>query len=278
MNLAPGAHRRVLLATDGDFNVGRVGVSNLEEWIARQRRHGIYLSVLGVGSGNYHDTRAQALAQAGNGEAAYLDTAAEAERVLRHTVERSLRPVADDLKLQVEWNPARVAEWRRVGYETRELAREDFARPGADAGEVGAGHAVTVLYEIALANGTGRLLEPLRYGAKEAPGRRCRSARGGARRGASSVARRGHRGGAASGAPRCATGTAPRPRTGRAAGRRARRGTPSCCAVRVTPPPGHGWTQARAWVHAARGDDVAGDEAQLVRLIDVAQVLDETGR
>jgi Ca-activated chloride channel family protein len=158
---------RILLATDGDFNVGLSDPEALTDFIARKRQSGIYLSVLGFGRGNLDDATMQALAQNGNGTAAYIDTLSEAQKVLVDQLSGALFPIADDVKVQVEFNPAAVAEYRLIGYETRALAREDFNNDRVDAGEIGAGHQVTALYEITPAGSPARLSDPLRYG--EAP-------------------------------------------------------------------------------------------------------------
>ena len=159
----PRAINRVMLATDGDFNVGISDPAALQAFVSAQRTQGIYLSVLGFGGGNYNDALMQRLAQNGNGTAAYIDGIAEARRVLSEQVSGALVPIADDVKIQVEFNPAQVAEYRLIGYETRMLRREDFNNDAVDAGEVGAGHAVTALYEITPVGGPARL-DPLRYG------------------------------------------------------------------------------------------------------------------
>lgn len=166
-----GEISRVLLATDGDFNLGISDPKELETFIARERAGGSYLSVLGFGRGNLDDATMQALAQSGNGMAAYIDTAQEARKVLVDQLSGALFPIADDVKMQVEWNPAQVAEYRLIGYETRALRREDFSNDKVDAGEIGAGHQVTALYEITAPDSPARLNEPLRYGtATEATG------------------------------------------------------------------------------------------------------------
>jgi Ca-activated chloride channel family protein len=139
---------RILLATDGDFNVGIDSTEELKGFVERQREKGIYLSVLGYGMGNYRDEMAQALAQNGNGVAAYIDSLDEARKVLVEQATGSLFTIARDVKLQVEFNPRTVSEYRLVGYETRALKREDFNNDAVDAGDVGAGHTVTAIYEI----------------------------------------------------------------------------------------------------------------------------------
>ncbi len=166
---APGEVSRVLLATDGDFNVGISDPQALEDYVAQQRNSGTYLSVLGFGRGNLDDAVMQALAQNGNGMAAYIDTAQEARKVLVDQLSGALFPLADDVKVQVEWNPAQVAEYRLIGYETRALRREDFNNDKVDAGEIGAGHQVTALYEITAPDSPARLNDPLRYGAEPVP-------------------------------------------------------------------------------------------------------------
>ena len=165
------AVNRVILATDGDFNVGITSRDELKGFVERERGKGIFLSVLGFGMGNYGDALMQALAQNGNGAAAYIDTIAEARKVLVEEATSTLIPIAKDVKIQVEFNPVAVAEYRLIGYESRLLAREDFANDRVDAGEVGSGQSVTALYEVVPVGGP-RLTGDLRYGAKEpaAPG------------------------------------------------------------------------------------------------------------
>ncbi|MGQ4274413.1 vWA domain-containing protein [Terrihabitans sp. B22-R8] len=153
---------RVLLATDGDFNVGISEPGGLEQLIADKRRSGIFLSILGFGSGNYNDAGMQALAQAGNGNAAYIDTYSEARKVLVEELGGTLLTIAKDVKLQVEFNPETVSEYRLIGYETRLLNREDFNNDAVDAGDIGAGHNVTALYEITPKGAQGAV-DPLRY-------------------------------------------------------------------------------------------------------------------
>ena len=161
---------RILLATDGDFNVGISDPAELEDFIAKKRESGTYLSVLGFGRGNLDDATMQALAQNGNGTAAYIDTLSEAQKVLVDQLTGALFPIADDVKVQVEFNPAAVAEYRLIGYETRALAREDFNNDKVDAGEIGTGHQVTALYEITPVGSAARLSDPLRYGKAPAEG------------------------------------------------------------------------------------------------------------
>ncbi|TWI29261.1 Ca-activated chloride channel family protein [Paracoccus sulfuroxidans] len=160
---AEGEVSRILLATDGDFNVGISDPKGLEDYIARKRKAGTYLSVLGFGRGNLDDATMQALAQKGNGQAAYIDTLQEAQKVLVDQLSGALFPIADDVKLQVEWNPAKVAEYRLIGYETRALRREDFNNDKVDAGELGAGHSVTALYEVTAPDSPALLNDNLRY-------------------------------------------------------------------------------------------------------------------
>jgi Ca-activated chloride channel family protein len=167
-NFRKGAVNRIILATDGDFNLGVVDDGRLEDYVARKRETGIYLSILGVGRGNYNDKTMQQLAQAGNGMAAYLDSLEEGRRVLVEKLAAQLQPIADDVKFQVEFNPARVTEYRLVGYETRALRAEDFANDAVDAGEIGDGHAVTAIYEIAAPGSAGLRLPERRYGSEAA--------------------------------------------------------------------------------------------------------------
>ena len=156
------AVNRVILATDGDFNVGITNVDELKSFIERKRETGIYLSVLGVGRGNYNDALMQALAQNGNGVAAYIDTLNEARKVLVDEVSSTLFPIAKDVKIQIEFNPAKVTEYRLIGYETRLLKREDFNNDKVDAGDIGSGHTVTAIYEITPV-GSPKFVEDLRY-------------------------------------------------------------------------------------------------------------------
>ncbi len=161
--LDPNGVNRVILATDGDFNVGITDRDELKGYIERQRGKGIFLSVLGFGMGNYNDALMQALAQNGNGTAAYIDTLNEARKVLVDEATTTLFPIAKDVKIQVEFNPETVREYRLVGYETRLLARDDFQNDKVDAGDVGSGGSVTALYEIVPAGSPGTISE-LRYG------------------------------------------------------------------------------------------------------------------
>jgi len=160
----PEAVNRVILATDGDFNVGITSTQELQGFVERKREEGIFLSVLGFGTGNYNDALMQALAQNGNGQAAYIDTLSEARKVLVEEASSTLFPIAKDVKIQVEFNPATVAEYRLIGYESRALAREDFNNDKVDAGEIGAGHRVTALYEITPVGSAARAVDELRYG------------------------------------------------------------------------------------------------------------------
>lgn len=141
-------NNRIILATDGDFNVGTTANKSLEELVAEKRKTGIFLSVLGFGQGNYQDARMQSLAEKGNGNAAYIDNMLEARKVLVEEFGGTMYTVAKDVKLQVEFNPAQVAAYRLVGYESRLLAPEDFNDDKKDAGDMGSGHTVTALYEI----------------------------------------------------------------------------------------------------------------------------------
>ncbi len=159
-----GEIARVILATDGDFNVGLSDPGALKDFIADKRDSGTYLSVLGFGRGNLDDATMQALAQNGNGQAAYIDTLSEARKVLVDQLTGALFPIANDVKIQVEFNPATVAEYRLLGYETRALRREDFNNDTVDAGEIGAGHTVTAIYEVTPVGSDAVLNDPLRYG------------------------------------------------------------------------------------------------------------------
>lgn len=158
-----GGVNRVMLATDGDFNVGQTDDDDLKRLIEKQRETGVFLSVFGFGRGNLNDQMMQTIAQNGNGTAAYIDTLAEAEKVLVEDASSTLFPIAKDVKIQVEFNPAKVAEYRLVGYETRALSREDFNNDRVDAGEIGSGHSVTAIYELTPKGGTQQV-DDLRYG------------------------------------------------------------------------------------------------------------------
>ncbi|HEY3220783.1 MAG TPA: von Willebrand factor type A domain-containing protein [Gemmatimonadales bacterium] len=147
-NFIRGGNNRVILATDGDFNVGASSDAEMVQLIQEKRRTGVFLTVLGVGEGNLQAAKMEKLADKGNGNYAYLDNIAEAQKVLVHELGGTLYTVAKDVKIQVEWNPARVRAYRLIGYENRMLRNEDFADDKKDAGEVGSGHSVTALYEV----------------------------------------------------------------------------------------------------------------------------------
>ncbi len=162
-NFHPGGINRVLLATDGDFNVGVTNFEALKNLIEQKRRSGVSLSTLGFGTGNYNDQLMEQLADAGNGNYSYIDTLNEARKALVDEFTSTMAIIAKDVKIQIEFNPALVAEYRLIGYENRMLKREDFNNDKIDAGEIGAGHSVTALYEIRL-HGQGKsLIDPLRY-------------------------------------------------------------------------------------------------------------------
>ncbi|MES1973194.1 MAG: VWA domain-containing protein [Pseudomonadota bacterium] len=166
-NLDPHGVNRVILATDGDFNVGITNQDELKGYVERERGKGVFLSVLGFGMGNYNDALMQALAQNGNGAAAYIDTVSEARKTLVDEATSTLFPIAKDVKIQIEFNPATVAEYRLIGYETRMLNREDFDNDKVDAGDVGSGQTVTALYEVVPVGGP-RANGDLRYAAPAA--------------------------------------------------------------------------------------------------------------
>ncbi len=162
---------RVILATDGDFNVGTVDGRALETLVADQRRAGIAMTTLGFGQGNYNDALAERLADVGDGNHAYIDTVHEARKVLVEQMGSTLLTIARDVKVQVEFNPSVVAEYQLIGYENRVLRREDFSNDQVDAGDIGAGHEVTALYEITRVGAGDVRLPELRYGATPADGR-----------------------------------------------------------------------------------------------------------
>ena len=168
-NFVPDGVNRVILATDGDFNVGIADAGELKSYVERRRSSGVLLSVLGFGAGNYNDELMQALAQNGNGSAAYIDNLMEAQKVLVEEATSTLFPIAKDVKIQVEFNPAAVSEYRLIGYETRLLAREDFRNDKVDAGDVGSGQSVTALYELTMVGSGAERVPPLRYGPDDSP-------------------------------------------------------------------------------------------------------------
>jgi len=158
-----GGINRVLLATDGDFNVGTVNIEQLKNLVEEKRKTGIALSTLGFGTGNYNDHLMEQIADIGNGNYAYIDTLNEAQKVLVDEMSSTMLTIARDVKLQIEFNPAVVTEYRLIGYENRKLNRQDFNNDKVDAGEIGAGHTVTAIYEISLVGSKAVKMDPLRY-------------------------------------------------------------------------------------------------------------------
>jgi Ca-activated chloride channel family protein len=171
-NFLPDGNNRVVLATDGDFNVGVSSDGELEQLIESKRRDGIFLTVLGFGTGNLKDSKMELLADKGNGNYAYIDSIAEARKSLVQEMGATLLTVAKDVKIQVEFNPATVGAYRLIGYENRLMRAEDFNNDAKDAGEIGAGHSVTALYEIVPAGGTvpNATVDPLKYQTRRAAG------------------------------------------------------------------------------------------------------------
>jgi Ca-activated chloride channel family protein len=163
LGFVPDGINRILLATDGDFNVGLTDFAQLRGMVEQKRRSGVSLSTLGFGEGNLNDELMEQLADAGDGNYSYIDTLNEARKVLVEQASSTFSIVARDVKVQMEFNPAVVGEYRLIGYEDRLLAREDFRNDKIDAGEIGAGHTVTALYEVSLAGHPG-LLGESRYG------------------------------------------------------------------------------------------------------------------
>ena len=153
----PGGINRVILCTDGDFNVGTTDDKGLTALVRKQRDSGITLTTLGFGTGNYNDSMMETIADAGNGNYGYVDSAMEARKLLGEELSSTLFTIAQDVKVQLEFNPSAVREYRLIGYENRALREEDFANDLVDAGDIGAGHQVTALYEIVPANGRGAL-------------------------------------------------------------------------------------------------------------------------
>jgi len=162
-NFIANGVNRVILATDGDFNVGLASTEELIDLIQRKRKAGIALTTLGFGTGNYNDHLLEQLADEGNGNYAYIDRLSEAKKVLAEELSATLLTIAKDVKIQVEFNPEQVSEYRLIGYENRKLNEEDFANDKVDAGEIGAGHRVTALYEISLTGSNGQRLPSRRY-------------------------------------------------------------------------------------------------------------------
>ena len=170
-NYIDGGNNRVILATDGDFNVGESNVDALTELIENERDRGVYISVLGFGMGNLKDNMMEAIAANGNGNYAYIDTIQEAKKVLVDEFDSTMFTIAKDVKLQVEFNPETVSAYRLIGYETRRLEDEDFNDDLKDAGDIGSGHNVTAFYELVLAENRGEgesdstdpLVDPLKY-------------------------------------------------------------------------------------------------------------------
>ncbi len=158
-----GGINRILLATDGDFNVGLTDFRQLKQMVERERETGVSLSTLGFGAGNYNEKLMEQIADTGDGAYSYIDSLMEGHKVLVNEMTSTLATIARDVKIQVEFNPAAVKEYRLIGYENRQLKREDFNNDKVDAGDIGAGHTVTALYELTPIDGTG-LIEPLRYG------------------------------------------------------------------------------------------------------------------
>ena len=154
-NMIEGGINRVIMATDGDFNVGLSNNEAIIDMVERERRTGVQLTALGFGTGNYNEAMMEQVANKGNGNYAYIDSPREAQKVLSQELSSTLFTIAQDVKIQVEFNPAQVAEYRLIGYENRALREEDFANDAVDAGDIGAGHQVTALYEIVPAGGRG---------------------------------------------------------------------------------------------------------------------------
>ncbi|BAX80724.1 vWA domain-containing protein [Labilibaculum antarcticum] len=162
-NFIDGGNNRIILATDGDFNIGQSSNAEMERLIEKEREKGIFISVLGFGMGNYKDDKMEIIADKGNGNYAYIDNILEAKKVLVNEFGGTLFTIAKDVKIQIEFNPAVVAEYRLVGYENRMLASEDFEDDTKDAGELGSGHSVTALYEIKLMKNKKKQDQELKY-------------------------------------------------------------------------------------------------------------------
>jgi Ca-activated chloride channel homolog len=168
-NFISGGNNRVILSTDGDFNIGPSSDAEMVRLIEEKRKDGIFLTVLGFGTGNYKDSKMMKLADKGNGNYAYIDNILEAKKVLVSEMGGTLLTIAKDVKIQVEFNPASVSAYRLIGYEKRKLNNEDFNDDTKDAGELGSGHMVTALYEIVPAGSQENLptVDPLKYQKRE---------------------------------------------------------------------------------------------------------------
>ncbi|MDD3685890.1 MAG: von Willebrand factor type A domain-containing protein, partial [Bacteroidales bacterium] len=164
-NFIEGGNNRVILATDGDFNVGVSSDSELERLIEKKRESGVYLTILGFGTGNYKDSKMEGLSNKGNGNYAYIDNILEAKKVFGKELWGTLYTIAKDVKIQIEFNPGIVKEYRLIGYENRMLENEDFNNDKKDAGEIGSGHTVTAIYELVLINDdkNSEDVDPLKY-------------------------------------------------------------------------------------------------------------------
>jgi len=162
-NIFSKGNNRIVLATDGDFNVGVSSTSELVRMIEQQRKQNIALSILGFGRGNLKDSRMEEIADKGNGNYFYIDNILEAKKVLVTELTGTLYTIAKDVKIQVEFNPAKVESYRLIGYENRKLNNEDFKDDTKDAGEIGSGHTVTALYEIVPAKNSGQSSDDLKY-------------------------------------------------------------------------------------------------------------------
>ncbi len=154
-NFIKGGTNRVILATDGDFNVGVTEGPDLDKLIEEKRKSDVFLSVLGFGQGNVKHDKLESLADKGNGQYCFIDSIKEARKVLVEQMGGTLVAIAKDVKIQVKFNPARASSYRLIGYENRMLQAQDFADDKKDAGEIGAGHCVTALYEVVPARGRG---------------------------------------------------------------------------------------------------------------------------
>ncbi|WP_412062260.1 YfbK domain-containing protein [Rubrivirga sp. IMCC45206] len=276
----PSATNRVILATDGDFNVGESSDAAMQRLVETERESGVFLSVLGFGTGNLQDSKMETLADHGNGNYAYIDSAREAERVFVREFGGTLFAIAKDVKIQVEFNPARVAGYRLIGYENRALANEDFNDDAKDAGELGAGHTVTALYEIvpvgvevptAGVDGlkyqtTPALTDAAASGEWMTVALRYKPATDGGTFADTSVRL----------AVPVAGDAVPLARASEAT-RWAVAVTEAALLLRQSDfAPGADWDHALALARGARGDDPHGDRAEFVRLVETARVLAES--
>ena len=253
-NFKEDGNNRVILATDGDFNVGATSFDELQKLIEDKRKSNIFLTCLGVGTDNYKDSMLELLADKGNGNYSYLDTPREAEKVFKRELTGTLVTIAKDVKVQLEFDPKFVASYRQIGYENRALANQDFADDTKDAGELGAGHSVTALYEIVPASSSIGTMAKLRLRYKEPRGETSKLIE-------SQIVDSGKTVFAASADMQFAAAIA---EFGMLLRNSPHRGTAT-------------YAEALSLARAARGVDLDGDREELVRMVDTGRALNDVG-